>query len=178
MSSIIAALIILVAVIIFGVILTKKNKSSGAKTSTSANAAPAAPAVSAKQQQQAEFRNIMDSLIKLNLLLRKDPLLSADLRDKIEGIIDDLTAVIPSMMERYPGETLTYEIKKIGGSHLFKTVKEYLDLSQESREKQADTFLATIDSLHDVSHRSREIVEKNETAEFKTMASFLASKFS
>jgi len=86
--------------------------------------------------------------------------------------------VTPAMMEQYPGETLTYEIKKIGKTHLFKTVKEYLDLSPESRKAQFDIFKKTIESLREVSNRSRDIVEKNETAEFKTMANFLAGKFS
>jgi 3',5'-cyclic AMP phosphodiesterase CpdA len=114
----------------------------------------------------------------LNILLRKDNALSNELTQKIEAIIDDLMVITPSMMERYPGDTLTYEIKKIGKTHLFKTVKEYLDLSLESRKNQLDIFKKTIESLHDVSNRSRDIVEKNETAEFKTMANFLAGKFS
>ncbi len=41
-----------------------------------------------------------------------------------------------------------------------------------------DIFEKTIKSLHEISNRARDIVEKNETAEFKTMANFLAGKFS
>ncbi len=78
-----------------------------------------------------------------------------------------MMVVIPSMMERYPGEILTYEIKKIGKEHLYKTVKEYLDLSLKSRTHQFDMFKQTIDNLQEVSNRSRDIVENNETAEFK-----------
>ena len=51
-------------------------------------------------------------------------------------------------------------------------------MSVESREAQFNTFNDTIQNLHEVSHRSRDIVENNETAEFKTMAHFLAGKFS
>ena len=111
-------------------------------------------------------------------MIRTDRSFSNELQKDIETIIDDLTAVIPAMMERYPGETLTYELKKIGKTHLYKTVKEYLDLSEDSRASQAGVFKQTIDSLQEVSNRSRNIVEKNETAEFKTMANFLAGKFS
>ena len=125
-----------------------------------------------------EYKSILASLLNLNLLIRKDKAIPKELTLEIEAIMDDLMVVIPAMMERYPGETLTYEIKKIGKEHLFKTVKEYLDLSIESRGHQYDMFKQTIDHLKEVANRSRDIVEKNETAEFKTMANFLSSKFS
>ncbi len=125
-----------------------------------------------------EYGAILDSLLKLNILMRKDKEFSGEMTEEIEAVIDDLMVITPSMMERYPGETLTYEIKKIGLTHLYKTVKEYLDLSMESRNVQLDIFKKTIESLREVSNRSRDIVEKNETAEFKTMANFLAGKFS
>jgi hypothetical protein len=125
-----------------------------------------------------EFEDILDSLLSLNILLRKDGNLARNMIENIEAIIDDLMVVVPRMMEQYPNETLTYEIKKIGKEHLYKTVKEYLDLSPDSRENQFEIFKKTINNLHEVSNRSRNIVEKNETAEFKTMANFLAGKFS
>lgn len=125
-----------------------------------------------------EVETIFSNLLNLNILLRKDADLPDETVREIEGIMDDLMVIIPAMIERYPGETLTYEIKKIGKEHLYKTVKEYLDLSLESRNNQMDMFKQTIDNLKQVSNRSRDIVEKNETAEFKTMANFLAGKFS
>lgn len=131
-----------------------------------------------RQSPEEEYTDIMGMLLKLNIMMRTDHSFSTELQEDIENIIDDLTAVIPPMMERYPGETLTYELKKIGKMHLYKTVKEYLDLSDDSRTSQAGVFKQTIGSLQEVSNRSRDIVEKNETAEFKTMASFLAGKFS
>ena len=111
-------------------------------------------------------------------MIRTDRGFSMELISKIESIIDDLKTLIPDMITRYPGETLTYELKKIGSTHLFKTVKEYLDLSPESRQTQQEYFEKTIESLHDVCKRSRQIVDNNETAEFKTMAHFLEGKFS
>lgn len=127
---------------------------------------------------ETDFEAIVDSLLRLNILMRKDRDLSEQMVAEIEAVIDDLMVITPVMMERYPGEALTYEIKKIGQNHLYKIVKEYLDLSGESREAQFDMFQKTIQSLREVSNRSRQIVEKNETAEFKTMANFLAGKFS
>lgn len=138
----------------------------------------AAPAPSPGPSPDQEYGAILDSLLRLNILLRKDREFPEDMTEEIEAVMDDLMVITPAMMERYPGETLTYEIKKIGMTHLFKTVKEYLDLSRESRKAQLDIFKKTIESLREVSNRSRDIVEKNETAEFKTMANFLAGKFS
>ncbi|MCD4719652.1 MAG: hypothetical protein K8S13_07285 [Desulfobacula sp.] len=174
MTTIIAAIIFLIAVIGFAIMLKNvKAKKTAPKDSTSPS-----PASQPEASPDLEYKGILDSLLKLNLLMRKDIDLPKEMISEVEAIIDDLTVIIPGMMERYPGETLTYEIKKIGREHLYKTVKEYLDLSLESRKNQLDIFKKTIESLHDVSNRSRDIVEKNETAEFKTMANFLAGKFS
>lgn len=173
--NLIAALIILITAAVFFMAL--KNKSKKAET-TDPKPDAGQTAAPAKEDGQAQLETIFNSLAGLNLLIRKDRELSKEIIRELEDIIDDLAAVIPAMVERYPGETLTYEIKKIGKEHLFKTVKEYLDLSAESRENQKEIFAKTIQSLHDVSKRSRDIVEKNETAEFKTMANFLSGKFS
>ncbi len=172
MTMIIVAAIILLIIIGSGVMIKNMRAKAGAKTNSSG------PKPQTKITPDQEYQTILASLLKLNILLRKDPDMPDEMNSKIEEIIDDLTVITPPMMERYPGETLTYEIKKIGKEHLHKTVKEYLDLSTQSRENQYEIFKKTIDNLHEVSHRSRDIVEKNETAEFKTMASFLAGKFS
>ena len=171
MTMIIVALLIIA---IIGFAIYKKNNKT--RKSTSEESPPPAPRPKISPDQA--YTDILNSLLHLNILLRKDTALSNELTQKIEAIIDDLMVITPSMMERYPGDTLTYEIKKTGKTHLFKTVKEYLDLSLESRKNQLDIFKKTIESLHDVSNRSRDIVEKNETAEFNTMANFLAGKFS
>ncbi len=172
-TSIIVA-VLLTAAIGFGMIF-KKMRGKGFEAKTDDAPSPPPPKTDAPE---VEFTNILDSLLKLNLMIRTDRGIETQMCQRIEAIIDDLKSVIPAMMERYPGEALTYELKKIGSAHLYNTVKEYLDLSPESRNNQRTAFEEIIGSLHDVSHRAREIVEKNETAEFKTMAHFLAGKFS
>ena len=174
MTMSIAAVIILIAVTGFA-IMKKKRKN---KEESQNNSTPDTPASKPEDSLKQELKSIMDSLLSLNILMRKDRDFPSKMTGTIEAVIDDLTLITPAMMETYPGEALTYEIKKIGKNHLYKTVKEYLDLSLESRKNQFNTFEKTIKSLHDISNRSRDIVEKNETAEFKTMANFLAGKFS
>ncbi|MBU1195630.1 MAG: hypothetical protein KKE62_08835 [Proteobacteria bacterium] len=171
MTMIIVTVIILAGLIGAGVMIKNKKKDTGPDADS-----PVPPFQ--KDAPGQEYHDILSSLLNLNILLRKDPDIPDAMTIKIETIIDDLTVIIPQMMERYPAETLTYEVKKIGKAHLYKTVKEYLDLSKDSRKAQQTIFENTIDSLHEVSHRSRDIIEKNETAEFKTMANFLSGKFS
>ncbi len=174
MTTTITGVVFLIAVIGFAIMMKNvKAKKAASKAKPSPSSAPRS-----ESSPDQDYKAILDSLLNLNILLRKDAELSVEMAGEIEAVIDDLMVIIPSMMERYPGETLTYEIKKIAREHLYKTVKEYLDLSSDSRKNQFDTFKKTIESLHDVSNRSRDIVEKNETAEFKTMANFLAGKFS
>ena len=172
MTIIIIAALFIVALFVFNLIIRrlqrpKISSSSGGQSSPSE-----------KEDPGANFKEILDNLIKLNLMIRTDRGFPMELISKIESIIDDLKALIPDMITRYPGETLTYELKKIGSTHLFKIVKEYLDLSPDGRQTQREVFEKTIESLHDVCARSRQIVDNNETAEFKTMAHFLEGKFS
>lgn len=144
------------------------------------NSAPA-PEIREKESPVSEKDAIvetMDSLLSLNLMMRTDPDLDQDVLLAIERIIDDIRLILPAMLERYPSESLTYELEKIGKNHLKKIVKEYLDLSLPSREAQHAIFTGTIENLSQVTKRSRQIIENNETAEFKTMAHFLAGKFS
>ncbi|MCF8091729.1 MAG: hypothetical protein K9K40_04615 [Desulfotignum sp.] len=169
------AVIILIVLAAAGFFLMKRSSGRSVRSQEPENrTAPAAQPPSPEE----EYSTIVEMLLKLNIMMRTDKRFSNELQEEIEGIIDDLMAVIPAMMDRFPGETLTYEIKKIGKTHLYKMVKEYLDLSDESRTSQAGVFKQTIDGLWEISNRSRDIVEKNETAEFKTMANFLAGKFS
>ena len=173
MTVIIIAAVVIIALILFNLIIKRMKAPKG----SSSPGEPSSPPPE-KKDPGADFKEILDTLIKLNLLIRTDRDFSMDLILKIESIIDDLKALIPDMITRYPGETLTYELKKIGATHLFKTVKEYLDLSLDSRQIQREAFEKTIESLHDVCKRSRQIVDNNEIAEFKTMAHFLEGKFS
>ena len=172
--TIIITAIVIIAIIGIAIMIYNNN----IRKEKSDNSMPDTPEQKQENSSDREIKTIMNSLLSLNILLRKDKDVSEKMIETIESVIDDLIMIIPGMMERYPGETLTYEIKKIGKNHLYKIIKEYLDLSLESRENQFAIFEKTIKNLHEISSRSRNIVEKNETAEFKTMANFLAGKFS
>ena len=172
--TIIITAIVIIAIIGIAIMIYNNN----IRKKKSDNSMPDTPEQKQENSSDREIKTIMNSLLSLNILLRKDKDVSEKMIETIESVIDDLIMIIPGMIERYPGETLTYEIKKIGKNHLYKIIKEYLDLSLESRENQFAIFEKIIKNLHEISSRSRNIVEKNETAEFKTMANFLAGKFS
>ncbi|MCD4741462.1 MAG: hypothetical protein K8R67_03115 [Desulfobacteraceae bacterium] len=170
----VVTIVIVAVIVIAGIFLVLKITT---KNSASVEKEAAVSSVPQKESAETEFEKIMGTLLKLNILIRTDTRLDSEMLSTIESIIDDLKATIPPMMEKYPGETLTYELKKIGSSHLYNNVKEYLDLSDESRVTQLSIFNNTLASLNEVSKRARDIAEKNETQEFKTMATFLKTKF-
>lgn len=163
--------IALVAAIVAGIYIARKQQKNAAPFESRAEDAPQ------DKSGDKAYAQILESLLALNLMMRKDPYLPLETIQKIEGVIDDIITVVPSLMERYPGEALTFEIKRIGQTHLHKIIKEYLDLSRDSRQAQESIFEKTVKNLQNIITRSRDVVEKNETAEFKTMANFLAGKF-
>ncbi|MCP3943600.1 MAG: hypothetical protein GY710_19275 [Desulfobacteraceae bacterium] len=171
MTTIIVVTISLAAVISFALIM-KRFRATGIKVSKKIITPPPS------KKPEEEFKEILNVLLKLNLMIRKDIDLPKEIISRLEKTIDNLKTILPAMIERYPGEALTYEIKRIGLSHLYKTVKEFCDLSMESRQNQMDNFTAIIQNLQEVTARAMDIIENNETAEFKTMAHFLAGKFS
>ncbi|MCK5312813.1 MAG: hypothetical protein KAJ62_11925, partial [Desulfobacteraceae bacterium] len=158
-------IIVIVAVIIVAgaFVIFKTGKNMAEKPGDPSQKSEDAQSQVEKHSPETEFGNIMDTLLKLNILIRTDANLDSAILKSIEAIIDDLKATIPPMMDKYPGETLTYELKKIGSAHLYNNVKEFLDLSDESRENQMSIFKNTLTSLNEVSARARNIAEKNET---------------
>lgn len=118
-----------------------------------------------------------DALVALNIRLRTAHGLSEETIAPVEETIDLLIDTVPQMVTRHPFETLTYELKRIAGEHLPQIVKEFIDLSADSRARQHDTFLASIGDMREQIQRANAIVAHNELAEFKVMASFLKTKY-
>lgn len=174
MIIITVSVIALLGAIVAGIYIARKQNKAPAVFESKVEDTPAPRT----QSGDKEYTQILESLLALNLLMRKDPYLPLETIQKIEAVIDEISIITPLLMDRYPGEALTFEIKRIGLNHLHKIVKEYLDLSRDSRQEQAGVFEATVKNLQKIIARSRDVVEKNEIAEFKTMATFIAGKFS
>jgi hypothetical protein len=125
-----------------------------------------------------EMQEMMQVLVRTNISLRTAYGLSIQVIELVETIIDLLNDAIPQMLDRYPSESLTYELKRICKEHLPRVVKEFMDLSGESRERHEDSFITSLGDIRDQVRRANEIIENNEVAEFKVMASFLKTKYS
>ena len=131
-----------------------------------------------KPDPEAELKALMARLIQLNIQIRTTFGLTPDVIQMIEDVIDLLKKTVPQMVARHPSETLTYELKRICGDHLPQVVSEFIDLSGESRDRHIQSFMASLGDVREQIRRANEIVEHNEVAEFKVMASFLKTKYS
>lgn len=169
MTIIIIVTILVISVIGFGLIMNRV-RTEGMKVRPAPGPRPK------PLPPEDEFRQILEVLLKLNLMVRRDREFPKEMLLNIEEIIDDLKEILPSMLELYPDETLTCELKKIGLTNLYKIVNEFMNLSPDSREKQFKSFKETLRDLHEVSRKSRDIVEKDQIAEFKSMADLIAKK--
>jgi hypothetical protein len=151
-------------------------RDAGAPTGATATAAESRPPSQASAADPAA--GPASGLVNLNIHLRTTHGLAPEVVERVERIIDLLNATVPQMQERHPSESLTYELNRIAADHLPQVVKEFIDLSAESRQRQAAAFASSLDDVRSQIQRAREIVEHNEVAEFKVMATFLKTKYS
>ena len=159
------------------VLIYKRIKGTQDQGSAAPSAAGTAP-VTETPDPAHELAMLMRSLVQLNILVRTTHGLSVEIIQLVERVIDLLENTTPQMMDRHPSESLTYELKRIAGAHLPQIVKEFIDLSEESRKHHDAAFTTAIGDIRDQIQRANDIVEHNEVAEFKVMASFLKTKYS
>ena len=169
-GSFIGGLLVIGAAIFIFKLMTKKSSPEQPQ--------PKPTEVTPKKDPNKELANITNSLVKLNVKIRTTYGLTPDVIQLVEEIIDFLKTVVPQMMERHSSETLTYELKRISVEHLPEIIKEFVDLSKDSRKRHHDSFIQSLTDIRDQVKRANEIVEHNEQAEFKVMASFLKTKYS
>lgn len=127
---------------------------------------------------EAELTALLERLVHLNIFIRTTHGLSPESLQSIEGVIDLLRDTVPQMMARHPSESLTYELKRIAGEHLAEIVKEFVDLSPDSRQRHVEAFIVSLGDIREQIQRAKKIIENNEVAEFKVIASFLKTKYS
>ncbi len=148
------------------------------KKSFSEQEQPGPTVTTPEKDPDRELAEITNSLVRLNIKIRTTYGLTSKVTQLVEEIIDYLRTTVPQMMERHPSETLTYELKRISVEHLPDIIKEFIDLSEDSRKRHHDSFTQSLSDVRDQVKRANEIVEQNEQAEFKVMASFLKTKYS
>jgi len=159
------------------ILIYKKIMSQDTAEPSSAEPVPAGTPSEAPDAE-SELEKLISSLVKLNIKIRTTHGLSLEIIQPVEQVIDLLKDTVPQMMDRHPSESLTYELKRISGEHLPQIVKEFIDLSEKSRERHRAAFVESLGDIRNQIQRAKEIVEHNEVAEFKVMASFLKTKYS
>ena len=170
MASFIGGLLAIGAAILIFKRMTKKRPSEEQQPETVVS--------TLKEDPQKEQIGITNSLVRLNITARTTYGLTLEVIHLLEEIIDYLKTTVPQMIERHPSETLTYELKRISAEHLPNILKEFIDLSEDSRKHHHDSFIQALEDIRNQVKRANEIVEQNEQAEFKVMASFLKTKYS
>ena len=168
MTTAIIVLLVLVAGAVAAILFSRR------KTDT-----PPAPPAGAQEpagDTRVSLEALFANLLEINLFLRLQPA-PADIMTLVEGIIDDTRATLPAMMERYPDETLTFRMEKICEKDLYRQLKEYFDMSVESRQNYSQDMIQRLTDIHRLVGRAKEIVEHNEVSEFKMIARELEIKF-
>jgi hypothetical protein len=121
----------------------------------------------------------IEGLVAFNVFVRDHiHLLSDEVVELCEQIVDTFRDIVPKMMERYPEQALTYELRRASEEHLQRKLKEYCDMSDQNRQERAQVLVTLLEELLAHAVHGRDIIERNETDEFDTMANFMKMNLS
>jgi hypothetical protein len=73
---------------------------------------------------------------------------------------------------------LTYELRRASEEHLLRKLKEYCDMSDQNRQERAQVLVTLLEELLAHAVHGADIIERNETDEFDTMANFMKMNLS
>jgi hypothetical protein len=142
-----------------------------ARTTPSARAAPPAESAGRRDRSDAEALNI------LNLKVRSAGLAS-DLVARIERLIDELAALLPTLSGQFAGFELTWQMQQIASAYLPKLVNAYASLSDAERSERRGEFEASLGELEEAAARTARALREQHTAEFENISRFLKLRFS
>ncbi|MEE8435048.1 MAG: hypothetical protein V3S64_09715 [bacterium] len=131
---------------------------------------------SAATGPEEEERQTMNGLVALNLESREAGL-GAELNEPLENIIDRLRNLVPETAGRFPGEELTWEIKRIATHHLPDLLKRYLALSDNNRQGELEKFRETLASLSAELEEIEELISSDQVMDFGIRAATIRRKF-
>ncbi len=99
----------------------------------------------------------LESLIQLNLTLRRDSNRDDEIVGLVESVIDALNVLVPKLNSEHPSSDLTFQINRVVDEYLLTTVVNFLKLSTASRANQKEALMA---SLADVQARVQELTSR------------------
>jgi hypothetical protein len=130
-------------------------------------------------QEPVKPETSIEGLIAFNVFIRDNiHLLSDEVVQLCEEIVDAFRDLVPKMMARYPEHALTYELRRASENHLLRKLKEYCDMSENNRRDRAPVLITLLKELLQHAVRGAEIIERNEIDEFDTVANFMKMNLS
>lgn len=121
----------------------------------------------------------IEGLVAFNVFVRVNiHLLSDEVVQLCEQIVDTFRDIVPKMMERYPEQALTYELRRASEAHLFRKLKEYCDMSDQNRRQRESMLVTLLKELLEHAVHGADIIERNEIDEFDTVANFMKMNLS
>lgn len=123
-----------------------------------------------------EERTIVSGLLRLNVQVREAGL-DAEVVSKTETVIDCLRRLVPDMQERYPGEELTWEIKRVAHVHLRELFFKYMALPEEMRVQERQRILLLLDAIVVDLGDAAELVKNAKVTDFGLKAAVIKRKF-
>ncbi len=131
------------------------------------------------EQEPAKPETSIEGLVAFNVFVRDHiHLLSDEVIQLCEQIVDTFRDIVPKMMARYPEQALTYELRRASEEHLRRKLKEYCDMSDQNRQERASVLVTLLKELLAHAVHGAEIIERNETDEFDTVANFIKMNLS
>jgi hypothetical protein len=121
----------------------------------------------------------IEGLVAFNVFVRDHiHQLSDEVVQLCEQIVDTFRDIVPKMMERYPEQALTYELRRASEEHLMRKLKEYCDMSDRNRQEREPVLVTLLKELLEHAIHGADIIERNEIDEFDTVANFMKMNLS
>ena len=164
-----------IAIVLVGGLLVyfirKKGKSKAA--------AAAVEAILTPEPEAVRPEKAIEGLVAFNVFVRDQiHLLSDEVVERCERVVDTFRDIVPKMMDRYPEHALTYELRRASESHLLRKLKEYCDMSESNRREREPQLVTLLEALNAHAVHGAEIIERNEVDEFDTVANFIKMNLS
>lgn len=167
----------LIAGIAGGLVALWLNRVSGGKDEISPAAhqeKPEPPKDTVPKTEDAA--RILEGLIYLNQKAREAGL-SGQILSQLEGIIDILIELIPLMEDRYPGDELTWETKRMAVHHLPRILEPFIKLTEADRASQESQFLQSLAAIKIELSEISDLASRDQVGEFSRKAKAVSLKY-
>jgi hypothetical protein len=125
----------------------------------------------------AEERPIHEQLIRTNQALRLNASLSPVVLDSFERLIDLIRLVAPEAIDKAPDSETTFDLMRLGKTHLPELAGKFLALSAADQQGAQDKLLGQLQKLAEVVEKAQRALDESRLADFEAQHGFLEVKF-